>query len=66
MDVSQSGCEMEFSIVHARFPQRVPDVQNHTTNRQVEMLARWMLYPDLFSLRPFVINLYKTHAPYTT
>jgi hypothetical protein len=57
MDVSQKGWGIGFSIVHARFQRRVPDVENHTTNRQVEMLARWMLYPDLFSPSPFLINL---------
>ena len=57
MDVSQKGWGIGFSIVHARFQRRVPDVENHTTNRQVEMLARWMLYPDLFSPSHFLINL---------
>jgi hypothetical protein len=57
MDVSQKGWEIGFSIVHARFLRRVPDVENDTTNRQVEMLARWMLYPDLFSPSHFLINL---------
>jgi hypothetical protein len=57
MDVSQTGWGIGFSIVHARFQRRVPDVENHTTKRQTEMLARWMLYPDLFPTCPFLINL---------
>ena len=57
MDVSQKGWGIGFSIVHARFQQRVSDVENHTTKGRVETLARWMLYQAHFHLCPFLINL---------